>query len=99
MRKAACGELHSAWAEVKAVEPCRVLAQPPTAVRQPVGSKVKLSCSLKKSLMKLWERFVTANKSVGPTSKIVVAPLKKQRYAPLQNSGMQAQAQTIPAIQ
>jgi hypothetical protein len=36
----------------------------------------------------LWERFLTAM-----TRVIVAAPLGKQRDAPLQNSGMQAQAQ------
>jgi hypothetical protein len=41
----------------------------------------------------LCEQFATAVKSVGLPSKIVVAPLIKQRDAPLQNSGMQAQAQ------
>jgi len=37
----------------------------------------------------VWERFVTAMNSVGLPSKIVVAPL--------QNSAMQAQAETTPS--
>jgi hypothetical protein len=43
--------------------------------------------------MKLWERFVTAINSGGKTSMILVDPFNKQRDAPLQNSGMQAQVQ------